>query len=58
MCPEELVAAITAVAIAIANCSTDEELPVLASAFNQLGDTIATIGAQRDRLKNCLEKNI
>jgi hypothetical protein len=42
----ELVTAITAIACAIANNYSEEEIGVLASAFNQLGDTLATIVAQ------------
>jgi hypothetical protein len=39
----DLVASITAVACAIAKCSTKEELAVLVSAFTQLGQTLQTI---------------
>lgn len=42
----ELVATITAIACAIANNFSEEEVSVLASAFSQLGDTLATILAQ------------
>lgn len=42
----ELVATITAIACAIANTCSEEEVAVLASAFSQLGDTLATILAQ------------
>ncbi|QHI71769.1 DUF6774 domain-containing protein [Aminipila terrae] len=49
----ELVSAITALAIIIANeTPNDDELSVLASSFNQLGDTLATIAAQRELQKN------
>lgn len=42
----ELVATITAIACAIANNCSEDEITVLASAFNQLGDTLGTILAQ------------
>lgn len=42
----ELVATITAIACAIANNCSEEEVEVLSSAFNQLGDTLGTILAQ------------
>lgn len=43
----ELTAAITAVANAIACRLTPSELALIASLFVQLGDTLATIAAQR-----------
>jgi len=50
MNPYELVALITAVGIFIAEEVTDDnELNVLSCAFTQLGDTLATIAAQRIR---------
>lgn len=42
----ELVSYITAVACAISKCCSNYEIAVLSSAFNQLGDTLATIAAQ------------
>ncbi|QHQ63520.1 hypothetical protein Ana3638_24340 [Anaerocolumna sedimenticola] len=42
----ELVATITAIACAIANNCSQDEISVLSSAFNQLGDTLGTIVAQ------------
>ncbi|MGB8455915.1 MAG: DUF6774 domain-containing protein [Anaerocolumna sp.] len=44
----ELVATITAIACAIANNCSEDEISVLAAAFNQLGDTLATILARED----------
>jgi len=44
----ELTAAITAVAISIANCVSTEELPLVAAIFTQLGDTLATIAVQKE----------
>jgi hypothetical protein len=45
----ELVATITAIACAIAKCCPEEELPILAASFTQLGDTLATIIVQEER---------
>ena len=42
----ELVSYITALACAISKCCSNDEIAVLSSAFNQLGDTLATIAAQ------------
>lgn len=39
----ELAASITALACTIAQCCSEDELPVLATAFTQLGDTLETI---------------
>ena len=43
----ELTAAVTALANAIAERLSDGELALIASLFVQLGDTLATIAAQR-----------
>ena len=54
MDPCELAMFITASAVVIArNITDDDQLDVLALAFTQLGDTLATISAQRQ----ILEKN-
>ena len=47
MNPCELTAAITAVANSIACRLSNDELTLLSSVFMQLGDTLATIAAQR-----------
>ena len=56
----ELAAKITALACTIAQCCSKEELSVLAVAFSQLGDTIATILASNEvcKSKEDLEKPI
>jgi len=46
-CPSSLVAGITALAIAIAENKSSEEIDVLGAIFTQLGDTLTTISAQR-----------
>lgn len=51
ICPENLATVVTALAIAIAQDKSNEELNVLSSIFNQLGETLETIIAQRE----CLE---
>jgi|BioPla2DNA2_1021312.scaffolds.fasta_scaffold178719_2 hypothetical protein len=53
----ELVTYITALACAIAKCSSKEDLPVIAAIFNQLGDTLETIIAAEELSSNC-EDNI
>ncbi|MGN0572943.1 MAG: DUF6774 domain-containing protein [Acutalibacteraceae bacterium] len=47
MNPCELTAAITAVANSISCRLSNDELTLLSSVFMQLGDTLATIAAQR-----------
>lgn len=46
--PCEAVTAITALAIAIAKGKSSEEINLLATYFNQLGDTLDTIAATRE----------
>lgn len=48
----ELVASITAVAVALSNIYFEDELSLLAAILTQLGDTLTTIGAQRELLEN------
>lgn len=50
----ELVATITAIACAIANNYSEDEIAVLSSAFNQLGDTLGTILAQESCITNSI----
>lgn len=47
MCPNQLVTAITAAAIALAEGKSAEEISVLAAVLTQLGDTLATLAAQK-----------
>lgn len=54
MQPCELVTFVTAIACSITKCCSEEELPVIAAVFTQLGDTIATILAQKEA---CSDKN-
>lgn len=53
----ELTAAVTAVANAIACNLTVSELALVASLFVQLGDTLATIAAQKSLCEERMEKN-
>ena len=46
-CANELVVFITGVAVAIAEGKATDDLSLMAAAFTQLGDTLATIAAQR-----------
>lgn len=52
----ELATYITALACAISKCCTDDEMAVLSSAFNQLGDTLGTISAQNQLLNKNADK--
>jgi len=44
----ELVAFITAIDCTISKCFSKEELPIIASSFTQLGDTLETIIANEE----------
>lgn len=46
--PCEAVTAITALAIAISNGKSTDEITLLSTYFMQIGDTLATIAATRD----------
>lgn len=48
----ELVASITAVAVALSNIYSEDELSLLAAILTQLGDTLTTISAQRELLED------
>lgn len=52
----ELVAYITAIACTITKCCSKEELPIIASFFTQLGDTLQTIIANEEISVNNLEE--
>ena len=56
MNPLELTTAITALANALACERTPSEIALLAGVFVQLGDTLATIAAQRALCEEQLEK--
>ena len=47
MCPNELAASITALAVSIAKGKSEAEISLLGSIFTQLGDTLETIAAQK-----------
>ena len=51
MCPKETVAAITALAVMITEKLSPEQSALLAAAFVQLGDTMATIIAAEEICK-------
>ena len=52
MDPKELTLLVSAVANALYDCMTAEELAVLAAVFDQLGDTLATLAAQAALLES------
>lgn len=47
MCPTSLAAGVTALAAAMAEGRSGDELSLLAAVFTQLGDTLATIAVQK-----------
>ena len=51
MDPRELTVLVTAVANALYGCLSPLELGVLAAVFTQLGDTLETLAAQKERLE-------
>lgn len=53
MDPRELTLLVSAVANAMYECMSADELAVLAAIFNQLGDTLATLAAQSQLIMNC-----
>lgn len=53
----ELVATVTAIACAIANNCSEDEVALLSSVFNQLGDTLGTILAQESCNQNDSNNN-
>ena len=48
----ELVTTITALACSLQKCCSKEELTILAAAFTQLGDTLATIAVHNEICKS------
>lgn len=53
ICPENLAATVTALAIAISKDKSSTENAVLGAIFSQLGDTLETISAQQE----CINEN-
>lgn len=51
MDPRELTVIVTATANSLYDCMTARELAVLAAVFNQLGDTLITLAAQKELLE-------
>lgn len=56
MCPEDLIAIVSALAIAIARDTPSEELPIFAAIFTMLGDTLAVFSTQCEFLED-ISKN-
>lgn len=52
MCPEDLIALVSALAIAIAKETSLEDLAIYATIFTMLGDALEVYLAQCDYLKN------
>lgn len=57
MSPEELVIFVSTISIAIAKDKSNEDLGVLSSVFSQIGDTLGTILAQREKCEAINNKN-
>lgn len=55
LCPEELAVSVTAAAITISKSLSALDTALISAVFTQLGDTLATIAAAKDKLENCLE---
>lgn len=53
----ELISYITAIACAIIKCFPDDELELMAAAFTQLGDTLATYLTQQSIKENKSKNN-
>ena len=49
--PLALTTAVNTLAVAVASRLNDEDLDLVAAVFVQLGDTLATIAAQRERCR-------
>lgn len=54
--PEALAVGITALAVALAKDRDCDEVNLLGAAFSQLGDTLALIATQRERLEEKKER--
>lgn len=57
ICPEELVALVSALSVAIAKDLSINQLDILSAVLVQLGDTLATIAIQRNLIEECNENN-
>lgn len=53
ICPEELVALIATMAVAIAKDLTIDQINILSAAFILLGDNLDLIAVQRENIENC-----
>lgn len=53
ICPDELVALVAAMSIAIAKDLTIDQLNILSAIFVVLSDNLALISTQRENIENC-----
>lgn len=53
ICPDELVALVAAMSIAIAKDLTVDQLNILSAVFVVLSDNLALISTQRENIENC-----
>lgn len=55
LAPEAIITTVTALATAIAQGRDNDEIALLGTVFSQLGDTLATLSAAKDIIKNKTE---
>lgn len=51
MCPDQLAFAVTAIAAAVSENRTPDEIAILGLIFTQLGDTLSTISFRKSMFK-------
>lgn len=51
----ELIAFVSGIACAITKCYSDDEINLISTIFTQIGDTLQTVLAQRDRNSKDIE---
>lgn len=56
ICPDELVALVTAIAISLSKGLTIDQLNIFSAIFVQLGDTLDTIATQKTNIQNEISK--
>lgn len=56
ICPDELVALVTAIAISLSKGLTIDQINIFSAIFVQLGDTLDTIATQKSNIQNEIDK--
>lgn len=57
ICPNTLVASVTAAAVVLAEGKTPDEISLLGSVFTQLGDTLTTLSTQKSLIEAKCDKS-